>query len=472
MLRRDEDVNFIIYEYISDLVLTLLVLYLAYLARIYLPYGMTLTAGDIEFTPALYVTICAIWTLVFYLLNVYDPRNTLRAVDELQSLLLAISLSFFVFAGVLYLSYRDLPRLLFIYFVIGDVIFLILYRWAIRLALHWTGARKLSTRRILVIGAGRVGQTVGLRIHEETWTGLKLVGFLDDDPGKIGSRVAGEQVFGPLSNALAMVEKLNVDEVIFALPLRAHEALRQLVIALQEHPVQVRVVPDVLDLAFFRASMSDWDGIPLIGLRDPAICGFNRLLKRTFDLIVASFTLVVTWPIMLVVAIAIKLDSSGAVILRQERVGENGRLFQVYKFRSMVENADQRLAEVLTETADGQIVHKHRDDPRITRVGRVMRRTSIDELPQIFNVFKGEMSMVGPRPELPFIVARYEAWQHKRFAVPPGITGWWQISGRSDKPMHLHTEDDLYYISHYSPLLDMQILWRTVGIVLKGNGAY
>jgi len=472
MLRREDDANYVIYAYISDLFLTLLALNLAYIARTTLPWGATLTAADIQFTPALYLTVIAIWTLVFFLLNAYDARHTLRAVDELQSLLLAISLSAFVFAGVLYLSYRDLPRLLFIYFIIADVVFLVGYRWALRISLHWAGARQLSVRRILVIGAGRVGQTVGHRIQEETWTGLEMVGYLDDDGNKIGKTYANARVLGSLSGALAIVDQLMIDEVIFALPLHAHEELRRLVIALQEHPVSVRVVPDVLEMAFFRASMDDWDGIPLIGLRDPAISGFNRLVKRIFDLSVTSLFLLLLWPVMLIVAIAIKFDSTGPAILRQQRVGENGRLFDVYKFRSMVQDADKRMAEVIQENEEGQIVHKRRDDPRITRVGRFIRRTSIDELPQLFNVLKGEMSMVGPRPELPFIVARYEAWQHKRFAVPPGITGWWQISGRSDKPMHLHTEDDLYYISHYSPLLDLQILWRTIGVVLKGKGAY
>ena len=472
MLRREDDANFVIYEYLSDITLTLLALHLAYLGRLYLPYGASLTPEEIRFVPALYVTVAAIWTLVAFLLNVYDARHSLRAVDQLQALLLSVGLSAFIFAGVLYLSYRDLPRLLFVYYVIGTFVLLLLYRWALRLALRWAGARKLSTRRILVVGAGRVGQTVGRRIQEESWTGLELVGYLDDDPDKIGRIYAGGRVIGPLSMALDVVDQKNVDEVIFALPLRAHEALRSLVIALQDHPVRVRVVPDVLDLALFRASMDDWDGIPLIGLRDPAINGFNRLIKRIFDLVVASASLLVLWPVMLVAAIAIKLDSPGPIILKQERVGENGRLFHVYKFRSMVEDADKRLDEVLQQTEDGKIIHKHKDDPRVTRVGRILRRTSIDELPQLFNVLKGEMSMVGPRPELPFIVARYESWQHKRFAVPPGITGWWQVSGRSDKPMHLHTEDDLYYINHYSPLLDLQILWRTLGVVLKGKGAF
>ncbi len=472
MLRHEEDANYIIYAYVSDIVLTLLALYLAYLGRVSLPYGRPLTPELVQFAPALYVTVAAIWTLVFFLLNVYDAQHTLRAADELQSLVLAVSMAAFVFAGVLYLSYRELPRLLFIYFVLADVAFLIGYRWTLRLTLHWAGTRKLSPRRILVIGAGNAGKTLGQRIQEEAWTGLELVGYLDDDASKIGQTYAGGMVLGSLSQAIITVAEKHVDEVIFALPLRAHEALRQLVIALQEYPVRVRVVPDVLDLAFFRARMDDWDGIPLIGLRDPAISGFNRVIKRIFDLLVASLSLLIIWPVMLVAAIAIRLDTPGPIILRQQRVGENGRLFYVYKFRSMVQDADKRLHEVVREDENGQILHKRADDPRITRVGRIIRRASIDELPQLFNVLKGEMSMVGPRPELPMIVARYEAWQHKRFAVPPGITGWWQVSGRSDKPMHLHTEDDLYYISHYSPLLDLQILWRTIGVVLKGKGAF
>ena len=138
----------------------------------------------------------------------------------------------------------------------------------------------------------------------------------------------------------------------------------------------------------------------------------------------------------------------------------------------MYVDAERRLHEVIQRDEEGRILYKRRDDPRVTRVGRFLRRTSLDELPQLFNVVKGEMSLVGPRPELPWLVHQYESWQHKRFAVPPGITGWWQVNGRSDRAMHLHTEDDLYYIQHYSPLLDLRILWKTIGVVLRGRGAY
>jgi exopolysaccharide biosynthesis polyprenyl glycosylphosphotransferase len=254
--------------------------------------------------------------------------------------------------------------------------------------------------------------------------------------------------------------------------LRAHERLANLVVDLQRLPVKVNVVPDFFDLAFFRAHIGELGGIPLIALRESAIEGFPRLVKRAFDLLLASLLFVLLSPLMLIIAIAIKLDSPGPAVFKQERVGENCRPFPMYKFRSMFAHAEERQEEVIQEAEDGRIIHKFKEDPRVTRVGRMLRRTSLDELPQLLNVLKGEMSLVGPRPELPFLVEKYAPWQRKRFAVPPGMTGWWQIMGRSERMMHLHTEDDLYYIQNYSLLLDLQILWKTIGVVIKGSGAY
>jgi lipopolysaccharide/colanic/teichoic acid biosynthesis glycosyltransferase len=175
---------------------------------------------------------------------------------------------------------------------------------------------------------------------------------------------------------------------------------------------------------------------------------------------------------MLVTSVLIKLDSPGPALFRQERLGENGRHFFMYKFRSMVSNAEERFDEVIARDEHGQLIYKRADDPRVTRVGQLLRRTSLDELPQLLNVLKGEMSLVGPRPELPWVLEEYEPWQFQRFAVPQGMTGWWQVNGRSDKPMHLHTEEDLYYIKNYSLVLDVLILWKTIGVVLMREGAY
>jgi exopolysaccharide biosynthesis polyprenyl glycosylphosphotransferase len=218
--------------------------------------------------------------------------------------------------------------------------------------------------------------------------------------------------------------------------------------------------------------VEEFAGLPMLDLRAPALNEYQRMVKRAFDLTLTFLMLIPALPIMALIATAIALDSPGPIIFSQSRVGENGKLFQMHKFRSMVADADKRLDEVTRPTANGKVVHKFANDPRVTRVGRFLRRTSLDELPQLFNVIKGDMSIVGPRPELPLLVEQYEPWQHKRFSVPQGMTGWWQINGRSDKPMHLNTEDDLFYIHNYSLLLDLHILVKTVWVVLRGKGAY
>jgi lipopolysaccharide/colanic/teichoic acid biosynthesis glycosyltransferase len=175
---------------------------------------------------------------------------------------------------------------------------------------------------------------------------------------------------------------------------------------------------------------------------------------------------------MALAAFLVYFEDGPPVIFRQKRVGKDGRLFEIYKFRTMVKDAERWHGQIKTRDTHGNPTHKTPQDPRVTRVGRILRRFSVDELPQLFNVLAGTMSLVGPRPELPYLVEKYESWQYQRFAVPPGMTGWWQISGRSDRPMHLHTEDDLYYIQNRSIWLDLQIIFRTIWVVIRGKGAY
>lgn len=471
-MRRYYQSNYVLFLATADLTLTCISLFLAGQARFILPYGVRLTEKMVALPLVVYAAAVVIWGVNFVLFSVYDRRRLLRIVDEAQLVTAAVAMSNLVLAGLLYLTYRDVPRLLFVYFVVLDVFFLLMLRITLRIGFRIAGARRMQEVRVLIVGAGKVGRQVAQEIQAQSWTGLTLVGYLDDDPSKQGSLVEGAPVLGQLETANRLVQSQRIDEVILALPLRAHGPLEDLVLALQTLPVRVRVVPDFFDLAIFRATIDDFGGIPLIGLRDPAIDGYNRTIKRAFDLLIATLGLLFVWPIMLLVALAIKLDSPGPVFFKQQRVGENARVFTMIKFRSMVVDAEQRQAEVLQTTDNGIVMHKTANDPRITRVGHFIRRTSLDEFPQLFNVLKGDMSLVGPRPELPFLVERYERWQRQRFAVPPGITGWWQINGRSDKLMHLHTEDDLYYIRNYSPLLDLQILWRTIAVVLRGRGAY
>ncbi len=210
----------------------------------------------------------------------------------------------------------------------------------------------------------------------------------------------------------------------------------------------------------------------MFDVRAPALNEQQRLTKRIFDLVGALALLTLLWPFLLLVGLLIRRDSRGPAIFRQVRVGEHGQTFKMYKFRTMIQDAESLRHLVEHQDENGNTLHKSPTDPRVTRLGQFLRRTSIDELPQLLNVLKGDMSLVGPRPELPHIVEKYQPWQHARFSVPPGITGWWQVNGRSDKPMHLHTEDDIYYVQNCSIWLDIQILIKTVLVVLLRKGAY
>jgi exopolysaccharide biosynthesis polyprenyl glycosylphosphotransferase len=315
---------------------------------------------------------------------------------------------------------------------------------------------------------------LGRAIAAHPTTDLTLVGFADDDHDQPEHTHLEYPVLGTLSDLPCLAQKYHVQEIIFALPPAKQSALRSLVMALQSTPANLRMIPDVFDLVFLRASVEDFDGIPLIGLREPVITGLDRLVKRLFDLVISALLLILFSPLMLSLALLIKLDSPGSVFFRQRRVGEGGRLFWMYKFRSMVDGAEQEETGLLQKTAEGlPVFAKTRQDSRITNLGRFLRRTSLDELPQLFNVLKGEMSLVGPRPEIPGVVEMYEPWQRKRFAVPQGMTGWWQVNGRMKRAdPRQRTEDDLFYIRNYSLWLDLRILWKTVQAVIHGEGAY
>ena len=283
--------------------------------------------------------------------------------------------------------------------------------------------------------------------------GIRILGYLDDDPAK---QARGLDVLGSLDKTRELVLENDVDDVIVALPQSAFSRLNEVVSGLYDLPVRVWVIPDYFALTLHQASVEKFAGLPMLNLRAPAISEYQRMVKRGFDLISTLLAMPILLPVIGLIAAAIKLDSPGPAFYRQKRVGENGRIFEMVKFRTMVENADALRHQVETVNDEGQLIHKQRNDPRVTRVGKFLRRTSMDELPQLFNVLKGEMTLVGPRPEMPYLVEKYDLWQRKRFAVPQGMTGWWQIHGRSDRPMHLNTEDDLFYVQNYSLWLDLK----------------
>jgi exopolysaccharide biosynthesis polyprenyl glycosylphosphotransferase len=458
---------------VVDLGLTALALHLAKLLRLTLPFGVYLR-DPLAFGPWFYLLVPATWAMTFLALRVYDPTRALRYLDDVQAVWSAVTWATLVFAGVAYLFFREFSRLLFFYFYLLDLVFLLGWRTILRRLLRLgLGYGLVEPRRVLIVGAGAVGEEVGRAISGYRWAGLELVGYLDDDEAKQGTTCTDRPVLGFLEDVDAVVSQYTVDEVILALPPRAQDRVRHVILALQELAVNVRIVPDVFDLVFIRASVEEFAGIPFIGLREPAIEGPDRVVKRLFDLVVGGLALVMLSPLILVAALAVWADSPGPILFRQQRIGEGGHPFQMLKFRTMRVGAEADERQLARETEQGPPTFvKPPDDPRITHVGRLLRRFSIDELPQLFNVLRGNMSLVGPRPELPWLVERYNSWHRKRFAVPQGMTGWWQVNGRSDHADYaLRVEDDLYYIRNWSVWLDVRIILMTFVAVIQGRGA-
>jgi exopolysaccharide biosynthesis polyprenyl glycosylphosphotransferase len=458
----------VVYLAVADVVITQLALLAADQARRYVPLGQPLDPNLTYLNPVIHLIVLVVFPTTFLALHVYSVRRDANPVGDATGVLRAVAVATFVFAGVLYFSFRDVPRLLVIYFFVLELAGLALMRLCVLLGLRVLRAQGRSLSRVLIVGAGEMAERVVVAVRSRLGDTVEIVGCVDDEAT---AGPAGIPVLGRVADAPNLVRAAALDEIILALPSERYDDVESLAYSVLTLPVRVRLVPDFLRLVVVQSSVEALGGIPLIGLREPRLTGLTWAVKRIFDVVTTTLLILVSWPLMLLIALAIRLDSPGPIIFSQQRVGENGRLFWVYKFRTMITSADMQRPEIVLDVK-GQKIYKAPDDKRVTRVGRFLRRTSLDELPQFFNVIKGEMSLVGPRPEQPFIVEQYEPWQRQRLAVPPGITGWWQINGRSDLPLHLNTQFDLYYIRNYSIWLDLMILWKTLGVVVRGEGAY
>ena len=452
--------------FLGDFALILASLAIASGLRASLPFGRIL-GPTYEPLPALvYAAALATWLGTFLLTGIYEVEGSPASRPNLLKLVTSAAVATFVFAGVLYFTARDVSRLQFLYIFVVGLAALVTFRVVIDLLLRWRGSsRILSWRNVIVIGAGQLGSEVMEKVRSDPSRGYRIVGFVDES-----RRAKNQQTLylGELNQLRDLIAEHQIDEVWRTLPPHAYDKLYSVIVDLDEVPVRIKVIPDYFALALVKAKIEMIDGIPLIGLREPVIRDFDRLLKRVFDFGVGLILALLLLPLMLIIAVAIRLDSRGPALFRQERAGENGKPFLMLKFRTMTAEASSVPAAAPPETGK----HKIKGDPRLTRMGSSLRRLSLDELPQLFNVLVGDMSLVGPRPEVPWLVDKYAPWQRKRFAVPQGVTGWWQINGRSDKPMHENTDDDLYYVYNYSLLLDIKILLRTPLVVIRGKGAF
>lgn len=329
----------------------------------------------------------------------------------------------------------------------------------------------LGETRLLVVGSGRLGKMIMQHIVANPNLGYSIVGFLHDmnEPPSDFGRF---KVLGTLEDLGMVIRSMQIDEVIIALPSYLHQQSIRTVRLCERLGTSFKLVPDLYELSLSRIDMEAIEGIPLLSIKQVSINSMQRIVTRVVDIIGATLILIIGLPLWLCIALAVWISSAGPVLYKQTRIGLNGRPFKVYKFRSMYKDADKRLPELMAYNEAQGPLFKMRYDPRITPVGKLLRHTSFDEIPQLFNVIKGEMSLVGPRPSLPHEVAQYDELQKGRLAIKPGITGLWQVRGRSDLSFDEGVLMDLYYIENWSLRLYFQILLRTFPAIIFRRGAY
>jgi exopolysaccharide biosynthesis polyprenyl glycosylphosphotransferase len=363
-------------------------------------------------------------------------------------------------------------RLIFAYTGVAIVVLIGISRGVERAVFVNQHRRGIGVSRVVLIGAGEMAHSIIRTIYARPELGYQLIGFLDDDPARSQTDIGRFTALGTTDQLPRILKEQRVDEVIIALPWGAHRKIVNIIDLCEKRHVTVHIIPDLYQLTLSRVAMENLNGIPLLSLHEPALRDWQILLKRALDVVLSILVLVILSPVILITVIAIIIDSKGPIIFSQERVGKDNRTFKLYKFRSMYVGAEEQVEVLVNHNEASGPLFKIRNDPRCTNVGKFIRRASIDELPQFWNVLKGDMSVIGPRPALRSEVDKYEPWHLRRLEVSPGITGLWQVSGRSDLTFDEMVLLDVYYIENWSPTLDLGILLKTIPTVVMGSGAY
>lgn len=420
------------------------------------------------------VVLNVLLILTFSQSRVWKRRRGEFWVDEMSRIAYATAAGITLMMAVTFF-FQPTPfsRLLLFWTLVFIVLFIGLARLLRRWVLSLLYERGRWVDRVLIVGSGETGRGLIRTLLARPDLGFKAIGYLGD--GTQGNDIGLERIphLGDYTCLSQSLEKEpNLHTVFIALPSAMHQQTSELLHTCQRYGVRAHAVPDLLQLSLNRVEFNNMAGIPMLGVRDVGITPLQRGLKRALDLAVIIIGGVPALLLMVGIGIAIKLDSPGPVLYAAPRVGWQGKLFKMYKFRSMIQGAEeQQEALKAFNEADGP-VFKIKHDPRRTRVGRFLRRTSFDELPQLVNVLLGQMSLVGPRPPLPAEVAQYKEWHRQRLSVIGGMTGLWQVSGRSDLTFDELCLLDIYYIENWSLALDIRILLQTIPHSLFGRGAY
>jgi exopolysaccharide biosynthesis polyprenyl glycosylphosphotransferase len=422
------------------------------------------------------VVAVPVWLAIFTGYHLYDNDNLRIAVtsfDEIRELfhaMLAGSLFFLILSqGVSHLAdwwvYSAVEALLF---MAAGLVLIPVVRGSLR---SWVFPHVMQRRRTLIVGSGREAQSFHRKLAAHPEYGLEVVGLLDGGDGSVDG-VAGPML-GSSRDIAAIIDEHEIDRVLLASSIASHEEMLDLIRTVRRPDVQISIVPRYSEIFTARAILDEVEGVPVITLPPMRLGRSSRVLKRSFDVAVASIALLVLLPLLLVVAAAIRLDSRGSALYRQPRRGRHGSTFRIVKFRTMHVGAEQKRDTVLhMNEVDGPLFKIKGKDPRVTRVGSFLRQTSLDELPQLWNVVRGEMSLVGPRPFVIYEADQITGWARRRLDMTPGITGLWQVLGRNDIPFEEMTKLDYLYVTNWSVWWDMKILCQTIPVVLGKRGAY
>ena len=458
--------------FLTDLLAIMLAFVLAYSLR----GGFAFIAFEQIFPFPMYTNllfaIFPIWFLSFYSFGLYQYWRGPGFWNEFWTGFKAILLSFLVFGFILFfLKYQFVSRLFFLFFFLFNVLFMPVFRLAARRMILYVKSKNGDDRYYLIVGVDERACSFARRVEKHQDLGLKILGFVSPDHRVPSAELCGYPVLGNSQKVGEILENTVVDEVILAIPQEELHKMEDLFLLCEERGITARVVLDFFPHNIARTHLDELDGLPLLTFSTTPKNELLLFVRRVADLIGSFVLLVALLPLFLLIVLLIKIETPGPAIYRQIRVGLNGRKFLFYKFRSMVEGAEVMKDDLAAHNLMNGPVFKMEKDPRITPIGRILRRLSLDELPQLLNVLKGEMSLVGPRPNLPEEVAKYKGWQRRRLSMKPGITGLWQVSGRNLIDFNDWMKLDLEYIDNWSLWLDFKILLKTIPTILGGKGA-
>lgn len=428
------------------------------------------------------LVMSALWIAIFQVQRLYHARVIVTLVRQGTQIIKGVTIGTLIYIFLSYLlksAYMEQSRLVIGYSWIFSFVALSLFRCGIFRFLYIYIGKETIARNVLIVGAGKKGKLLTEKIRDNRKIGIRIVGYIDDDSLKKNTQVGNIPVLGTVDEINLIVHDHGIDEIYIAIDAIDHHSLLGISSRCREAKVPVQIMSDIYAVITSKVDVENFDGIPMVEIKDRYVEDFNIALKRLSDVCFAATGLIILAPVLLLLALLVKLSSPGGVLFRQERVGKNGRHFSFYKFRTMLTNNDDRehrafLQEYINsdEKSSTKKVFKMTTDARITKMGSFLRKTSLDELPQLLNVLKGDMSLVGPRPCLPYEFEQYKPWHKRRFNVLPGITGLWQVSGRSTVAFNDMVMLDLYYIENMSLWFDFQILIKTIPVVFMSSGGH